>query len=197
MFHSSYANQQHRRRRPPPPPPPRPLLSLHPFLLPPLSFPSSSSSSPSSNYSSYLSTLLPFLPLPFLLFPLLLLLHTGTSDYLLVQICVGMILVSNVLLQLLQTWEYSNFLSYPILQNSGHCPLPRIRQFLLPHMNTIFLLSRYNHLSWYSITYNRSIFHSSVFCKSTQQLIPPCHRVSFYPAIMQSKLKASGQLFCI
>jgi hypothetical protein len=31
----------------------------------------------------------------------------------------------------------------------GHRPLPRIRPLLLPQMNSIFLLSCYNDLSWY------------------------------------------------
>jgi polyadenylate-binding protein len=52
----------------------------------------------------------------------------------------------------------------------------------------IFLLSRYNHLSWHLVIYNWSIFHSCFFCKSVHQLIPLYPRVSFNPAEMHSPL---------
>ena len=96
-----------------------------------------------------------------------LLLRTGTSHYLSVQISTGVILFSHVLLALLSTLGIQDFfLSYPIPyrreKSPGHCLHPRIRPLPLPHMKSIFFLSRYNHLPWH-LVHNWSIFPSSFF----------------------------------
>ena len=124
----------------------------------------------------------------------LLLLHTGTSHYPSVHICTGIILFPHVLLALLSTLGIRDFFlvvscSSPTGKKSlGHRPLPRVRPLPLPHMKSIFFLSRYNHLPWHLVVHNWSIFPSSFFYQSIHQPIALYACVSFYPAEMDSPL---------
>jgi hypothetical protein len=74
-------------------------------------------------------------------------------------------------------------------------PLHRIRPLLPPQMNSIFLLSCYNDLSWYFVLYNWSIFHCSFFCKSVHQLIA-CRYIPILPLFCTHKIKPCSQ-FCL